>query len=251
MRAMAIPHDTDPYARLAAASAAAAAHGTERRPSADAPALRRRRGPERRPDDRDERATLRRPRSPPGGAPPRRRREGAVHHAHADAVRGALRGGAGADRGERRHDPRAGRDRLPRRAGRARAVRGAGADVDGERVRFPRGLCRQLVQATAPQTFTQVARNPAHSVDFGGTSTIFAPAYGSPFVRDLDDGRRYGTIEDFRNFVKLAYAVAVPAPLRRHRLRAGRPAGQQAPLRHGLRAPALHPGTIRFRMGSA
>ena len=35
--------------------------------------------------------------------------------------------------------------------------------------------------------------------------TVFAPNYGSPFVRDLDRGRRYGTIEDFRNFVKLAY----------------------------------------------
>ncbi len=35
--------------------------------------------------------------------------------------------------------------------------------------------------------------------------TVFAPAYGSPFVRDLDGGRRYATIEDFRNFVKLTY----------------------------------------------
>ena len=34
---------------------------------------------------------------------------------------------------------------------------------------------------------------------------MFAPAYGSPFVRNLDEGRRYATIEDFRNFVKLAY----------------------------------------------
>ncbi len=33
---------------------------------------------------------------------------------------------------------------------------------------------------------------------------MFAPAYGSPFVMDLDRGRRYGTIEDFRNFIKLA-----------------------------------------------
>jgi trimethylamine--corrinoid protein Co-methyltransferase len=84
-------------------------------------------------------------------------------------------------------------------------LRSAGAEVDGERVRFPRGLCRQLVQATAPRTFTQVARNPANSVEIGGPHTVFAPAYGSPFVRDLDGGRRYGTIEDFRNFVKLAY----------------------------------------------
>ena len=82
----------------------------------------------------------------------------------------------------------------------------AGADVQGERVRFPRGLCRSLVQATAPAQFTQVARNRANDVVFGGQGTIFAPAYGSPFVRDLDGGRRYGTIEDFRNFVKLAYA---------------------------------------------
>jgi len=36
-------------------------------------------------------------------------------------------------------------------------------------------------------------------------NTVLAPAYGSPFVRDLDNGRRYGTIEDFRNFVKLTY----------------------------------------------
>ena len=82
----------------------------------------------------------------------------------------------------------------------------AGAEVEDERVRFPRGLARQLVQATAPQTFTQVARNPANSVEIGGMNTVFAPAYGSPFVRDLEGGRRYGTIEDFRNFVKLAYA---------------------------------------------
>src|SRR6186713_1030601 len=83
---------------------------------------------------------------------------------------------------------------------------GAGADVAGERVRFPSGLCRSLVQATAPEQFTQVARNRANDAVFGGQGTIFAPAYGSPFVRDLDGGRRYGTIEDFRNFVKLAYA---------------------------------------------
>ena len=84
-------------------------------------------------------------------------------------------------------------------------LRDAGADVDGERVRFPQGLARRLVQATAPREFAQVARNPERTVVFGGERTIFAPAYGPPFVRDLDGGRRYGTIEDFRNFVKLAY----------------------------------------------
>ena len=87
-----------------------------------------------------------------------------------------------------------------------RLLREAGADVDGVRVRFPRGMCRQVVQATAPRQFTQYARNEARNVEIGGMHTVFAPNYGSPFVRDLDRGRRYGTIEDFRNFVKLAYA---------------------------------------------
>src|SRR5471032_2709700 len=81
----------------------------------------------------------------------------------------------------------------------------AGADVKGERVRFARGMCRSLVQRTAPREFTQHARNPARSVVIGGKNTVFAPAYGSPFVRSLDEGRRYARIEDFRNFVKLAY----------------------------------------------
>ena len=84
--------------------------------------------------------------------------------------------------------------------------RAAGADVDGTRVRFPRGLCRRLVQATAPNVYTQHARNAAHDVQIGGDATVFAPNYGSPFVHDLDRGRRYATLEDFENFVKLAYA---------------------------------------------
>src|SRR3984893_5057253 len=82
----------------------------------------------------------------------------------------------------------------------------AGADVQGERVHIPRGMCRSLIQKTAPREYVQHARNPARSVTIGGKNTVFAPNYGSPFVRDLDQGRRYGTIEDFRNFVKPTYA---------------------------------------------
>jgi trimethylamine--corrinoid protein Co-methyltransferase len=83
----------------------------------------------------------------------------------------------------------------------------AGASVEGEwRLRFPRGLIRSIIQASAPREFVQLARNPARSVRIGGNATVFSPAYGSPFVTDLDRGRRYGTLEDFENFVKLAYA---------------------------------------------
>jgi len=80
----------------------------------------------------------------------------------------------------------------------------AGADVQGERVRIPRGLARRLC-ATAPRSFTQIARNPARNVEIGGRNLVLAPVYGPPFVRDRERGRRYATLEDFRNFVKLGY----------------------------------------------
>lgn len=83
----------------------------------------------------------------------------------------------------------------------------AGADVQGERVRFPKGMCRKLIQDNAPSQYTQHARNPQRSVEIGGKNMVLVPAYGSPFVHDLDQGRRYATIEDFRNFVKLAYST--------------------------------------------
>ncbi|SFQ54408.1 trimethylamine methyltransferase family protein [Donghicola eburneus] len=82
--------------------------------------------------------------------------------------------------------------------------RDAGADVQGDRVRIPRGLARKLCE-TAPSSYTQHARNPERNVEIGGKSLVLAPVYGPPFVRDLEGGRRYATMEDFRNFVKLGY----------------------------------------------
>ena len=72
-------------------------------------------------------------------------------------------------------------------------------------IRFEPGMIREILR-TAPARFTQHARNPANTVEIGGDSVVFAPSYGSPFVMDLDRGRRYGTIEDFNNFVKLAWS---------------------------------------------
>ncbi len=82
--------------------------------------------------------------------------------------------------------------------------RDVGAEVEGERVRIPRGLARQLC-ATAPASFTQHARNPERNVVIGGKSLVLAPVYGPPFVRDAAGGRRYATMADFRNFVRLGY----------------------------------------------
>jgi trimethylamine--corrinoid protein Co-methyltransferase len=80
----------------------------------------------------------------------------------------------------------------------------AGADIDGERVRIPKGLARKLC-ATAPSSFTQHARNPERNVVIGGNNLVLAPVYGPPFVRDAAGGRRYATMGDFQKFVKLGY----------------------------------------------
>lgn len=86
--------------------------------------------------------------------------------------------------------------------------RKAGATiVDDWRVHVPLGLARDIVRELAPAEFSQHARNSARTVQIGGNHTVFAPAYGSPFVSDLDRGRRYGTIHDFVNFVKLTYVT--------------------------------------------
>tara|TARA_R110002072_G_scaffold27455_25_gene89339 strand:- start:3498 stop:5036 length:1539 start_codon:yes stop_codon:yes gene_type:complete len=82
--------------------------------------------------------------------------------------------------------------------------RAAGASVDGDRVRIPKGLARELCK-TAPSEYTQHARNPARNVVVGGKNLVLAPVYGPPFVRDVAGGRRYATMADFTKFVKLGY----------------------------------------------
>ncbi|NIA71701.1 trimethylamine methyltransferase family protein [Pelagibius litoralis] len=82
--------------------------------------------------------------------------------------------------------------------------REAGATVEGARVRFDPGHARALC-ATAPATYRLHGRDPDRSVTLGGDHVVLMPGYGSPFVTDLDRGRRYASLEDFRNFVKLTY----------------------------------------------
>ena len=81
--------------------------------------------------------------------------------------------------------------------------RQAGADVDGHRVRFEPGMCRQIVQASAPASYTQHARNSANNVVIGANNTVLCPSFGPPFVHDLDRGRRYATLADFHQLVKI------------------------------------------------
>ena len=59
--------------------------------------------------------------------------------------------------------------------------------------------------AKAPRNFEVQARNPAHNVHIGDDSMVFSSVYGPPFVRQ-GDVRRDATIDDYRNFVRLAHS---------------------------------------------
>jgi len=83
--------------------------------------------------------------------------------------------------------------------------RQAGATLEEDRLKFEPGLLQEILK-TAPGSFTQYGRQPGREAKIGGNHLVFAPAYGSPFVMDLDQGRRYGTLDDFENFVRLTYA---------------------------------------------
>jgi trimethylamine--corrinoid protein Co-methyltransferase len=79
-----------------------------------------------------------------------------------------------------------------------------GVRVEGKRAYFTPAQIETYLKK-APSQFTQIARNPERNVLIGGNQAVFAPVYGPPFVYDLENGRRDATLEDFKNFVKLAY----------------------------------------------
>ncbi|MGR3824628.1 MAG: trimethylamine methyltransferase family protein [Salipiger marinus] len=79
----------------------------------------------------------------------------------------------------------------------------AGAQIEGERVRLAPELVASLC-AKAPARFVQTARTPERSVEIGGKTPVMAPVYGPIFVQDAARGRRFATLADFRDFVKLA-----------------------------------------------
>jgi trimethylamine--corrinoid protein Co-methyltransferase len=62
--------------------------------------------------------------------------------------------------------------------------------------------------AKAPSEFDVQARNPANNIHIGGDSMAFGAVYGPPFVRQ-GDVRRDATMDDFRNFTRLAQTFPV------------------------------------------
>jgi len=85
-----------------------------------------------------------------------------------------------------------------------------GADVDRATgmVRFDPALVEEMITGL-PSEFTIHARNPDKTVTVGGNSLTFATVCGPSFVSDLDRGRRAGTLEDMRNFVKLSASLNI------------------------------------------
>ena len=123
----------------------------------------------------------------------------------------------------------------------------AGQKVEGDRVRFDRGFVMEQV-AKAPHTFTLHARNPANTVEVGGGTPLWMGVGGPPFLSDLDEGRRGGTLEGHDTIIKLTQAAA-PLELRAdRRVRAREDGRAHTPPRHGvLDDPVVRPAVHDVR----
>ena len=84
----------------------------------------------------------------------------------------------------------------------------AGQAVDGDRVRWDPGFVMEQVAKT-PSTFTLHARNPERSVEVGGGTPLWMNVGGPPFMSDLDEGRREGSLQGHDTIVKLTHAADV------------------------------------------
>ncbi|MEZ5450447.1 MAG: trimethylamine methyltransferase family protein [Thiolinea sp.] len=87
-------------------------------------------------------------------------------------------------------------------------MRQAGAQVDGEQVRFDRELIMSCV-AKAPAQFTLHARNPAHNLQIGGNQVCFGTVASAPNASSLDGGRRPGNQRDYQNFLRLMQSLNI------------------------------------------
>lgn len=100
---------------------------------------------------------------------------------------------------------------LEIRSDEARTIyRRHGALVDDETQMVRIG--REIVQAQfgkAPERFVLHARNPDRHLHVGGNVVNFGPVNGTPHVTDIEGGRRYGTIQDFRSVLKVTHHLGV------------------------------------------
>ena len=82
----------------------------------------------------------------------------------------------------------------------------AGADVDGDRVRFDPELVAHLI-STAPAQFTLHGRDPTRDLVLGGDHIVYTSVASPPFVTGLGRDRRNGNREDYRNLIKMSQVL--------------------------------------------
>ena len=97
---------------------------------------------------------------------------------------------------------------LSARGRAALAAAGAGVDESSHMVRLEPGLVEAAL-ASVPAEVSLIARDAARSCRVGGRHVVFAPVAGPPSVSDLKDGKSTGTIESYRDFVRLSQAFDV------------------------------------------
>lgn len=81
-----------------------------------------------------------------------------------------------------------------------------GAKVEGNLIKIDEDTLMHYVRM-APSSFTQLARDPANNVQFGGRNLVMAPVYGPPYVEDYERGRQLSTLQDFKNFASLTHMI--------------------------------------------
>ncbi|MEQ8897126.1 MAG: trimethylamine methyltransferase family protein [Roseovarius sp.] len=84
----------------------------------------------------------------------------------------------------------------------------AGATVEEDMVFIGRDIVEAALE-TAPRSFTQNAANPERSVTYEPGALVFRPGAGCPNAADRQRGRRPGTLEAFRETIKLCQSFDV------------------------------------------
>ncbi len=81
-------------------------------------------------------------------------------------------------------------------------LRKGGCTVKDENVRMGRDFVMEHLKQV-PASFTLTPRNPERQIEIGGDRMVFGNVSSPPNCSDLERGRRTGTREDYRNFIKL------------------------------------------------
>jgi trimethylamine--corrinoid protein Co-methyltransferase len=84
----------------------------------------------------------------------------------------------------------------------------AGAKAGDLTVRFDPDMIGERLK-TVPPCFALRARNPAHDLEVGGDSLIFASVGGPAYVMDNDRGRRDGTFAEMCDYLRLVQALNI------------------------------------------